>query len=121
MPFKSLHRKRRYERDAAKRKLATDASFRDRKRARGRARSKALRQAARAIVLQLKAQPCADCHQTFDPVCMDFDHRAGERKRACVSELANKGSILAVVIDEISKCDLVCANCHRLRTKSRVA
>lgn len=81
----------------------------------------AARRAERAAVTrrirELKSAPCTDCGGTFDPVCMDFDHRPGEEKIDCVSSLAWMG--LDAVLAEISKCDLVCANCHRLRTKVR--
>lgn len=65
---------------------------------------------------QLKSQPCADCKRTFDPICMDFDHRPDELKIAHVSQLhGNEEKFLA----EVKKCDVVCACCHRLRTQAR--
>lgn len=66
-----------------------------------------------ALLHRLKSVPCMDCGGTFDPVCMDFDHRPGEVK------LANIGKFRATsprLMAEIAKCDVVCANCHRLRT-----
>jgi len=45
---------------------------------------------------------------------MDFDHVRGKKLKA-VGQLLTSRS-LAVVIAEIAKCDLVCANCHRERT-----
>jgi hypothetical protein len=61
--------------------------------------------------------PCADCHKLFPPFVMDCDHVRGE-KVAPVSSLAAKGSI-KVFLDEIAKCDIVCSNCHRIRTFTR--
>jgi len=46
---------------------------------------------------------------------MDFDHRPGEKKSLEVSRLTLTKSIRRVV-EEIAKCDVVCANCHRIRT-----
>ena len=78
------------------------------------------RAAIRAHINELKSAPCTDCGGTFDPVCMDFDHRPGEGKRAEVSALIWSGwARLDRVLSEIAKCDLVCSNCHRLRTKKR--
>ena len=74
--------------------------------------------ANRAVVDSLKRAPCADCGGVFDPVCMDFDHRPGEMKRANVSYLVKQKSLDAVLA-EVAKCDVVCANCHRIRTKRR--
>jgi hypothetical protein len=72
----------------------------------------------RAFVNGLKSRPCMDCGGTFPPVCMDFDHRPGETK------INNVGSLCAwlnqqLILDEIAKCDLVCSNCHRIRTFQR--
>lgn len=65
----------------------------------------------------LKAgKPCADCGGMFPTFCMDFDHRDRSEK------FKNVSAMLMYSIDrieqEIAKCDLVCANCHRMRTWS---
>jgi len=67
------------------------------------------------IIAALKAQPCMDCGGTFPPECMDFDHLRD--KKFQISQSWNRR--LDVLIEEISKCDPVCANCHRIRTKKR--
>lgn len=46
---------------------------------------------------------------------MDFDHRPDEVKVKNVSQLKTLDDVKA----EIAKCDVVCSNCHRLRTKRR--
>jgi hypothetical protein len=59
-----------------------------------------------------------DCARSFPPYCMDFDHCRGEK----VYELSKMANLMysKVTIDiEIAKCDLVCANCHRIRTHER--
>lgn len=63
----------------------------------------------------LKAAPCVDCGGTFPPECMDFDHIDPSTKSFCVA----KGPVSygrERVLAEIAKCELVCANCHRVRT-----
>lgn len=72
------------------------------------------RRAVAARIAALKTEPCADCGDRFDPVCMDFDHRPGEVKRFGIAKFGTH-SMVDVVL-EIAKCDLVCSNCHRLRT-----
>jgi hypothetical protein len=47
---------------------------------------------------------------------MDFDH-VGEDKTANVCRLMNHG--WQTILAEIAKCELVCANCHRIRTQKR--
>ena len=72
------------------------------------------------LTAELKAQPCADCGSQFDPVAMDFDHRDRTEKLFSVSDAANAGSVARqTLLDEIRKCDIVCAVCHRLRTFDR--
>ena len=63
-------------------------------------------------------RPCADCGQIFHYAAMDWDHREGEHKLFSVGEGAqSKGRV--ALLAEIAKCDLVCANCHRVRTWNR--
>jgi hypothetical protein len=67
---------------------------------------------------KLKEFPCVDCSGRFPPECMDFDHRPNEKKVGRVSTLVR--GTLDKLMDEIRKCDLVCANCHRIRTRKRI-
>ena len=62
-----------------------------------------------------KNTPCADCGQKYHPVVMDWDHRPNTSKVGNISDLVRMGKTLQVK-EEIKKCDVVCANCHRLRT-----
>lgn len=76
-------------------------------------------QSMKQWMLKLKSQPCSDCNKSFDTCCMDFDHRdATEKKYNVASMFAHHYSRELIEI-EISKCDLVCANCHRIRTRDR--
>lgn len=69
---------------------------------------------------KLKSEtPCMDCGNKFPPVAMDFDHRDGNEKYKNVSQLL-KYSWLKMLA-EIDKCDIVCSNCHRVRTQKRLA
>lgn len=69
----------------------------------------------RRIVDKHKRDPCVDCGQHFPPCAMDFDHRDPSTKIAKVSSLVYRGS-KRLLLEEIAKCDLVCAVCHRIRT-----
>ena len=69
-----------------------------------------------AWVSTLRAKPCMDCGGSFPPCCMDFDHREGEEKTAAVADLVRRSYSKEAILAEIAKCDLVCANCHRVRT-----
>lgn len=67
---------------------------------------------------ELKSVPCADCGECYGPHVMDFDHREGERKKGNPGDIVKTYSIKAY-LEEIEKCDVVCANCHRERTFQR--
>jgi hypothetical protein len=66
------------------------------------------------LVAYLLEHPCIDCGER-DPVVLDFDHRDPSLKRLEVTRLAARKPWQAV-LNEIAKCDVRCANCHRRRT-----
>lgn len=72
----------------------------------------------RAIVAEAKRVPCADCGQVLHPCQMDFDHTE-DNKEADVCWLANQPASEKKLRAEMAKCEVVCANCHRLRTWAR--
>lgn len=64
------------------------------------------------------ASGCADCGIKLDhPEIYDFDHTKDD-KSGGVAELYTKGT-WEEFLAEIAKCEVVCANCHRMRTKAR--
>ena len=63
------------------------------------------------------AHPCADCGET-DPIVLDFDHVRGVKNFSIGNNVTTRS--LAAVKEEIKKCEVVCANCHRKRTALRV-
>lgn len=65
----------------------------------------------------LRNHPCSDCGLT-DVVVLEFDHVRGQKRRE-VSVLVNRAASVAVLAEEMAKCDVVCVNCHRLRTLRR--
>lgn len=97
-------------------------SEREKNREKGRRYFRRKRKKRRAEVLKMKSEPCADCGQSFPPVCMDFDHVRGT-KVSNISSLNSKHSsdpaYFKALEKELAKCELVCANCHRLRSEER--
>ncbi|HVS84664.1 MAG TPA: hypothetical protein VHD91_03445 [Gaiellaceae bacterium] len=68
---------------------------------------------------ELKAStPCADCGGRFHPEAMTWDHLPGSEKIAEVSLLIRAGKAIQAR-KEIEKCELVCANCHAVRSYNR--
>lgn len=61
-------------------------------------------------------RPCYDCGQKFPPECMDFDHVTGTKSFGISNGVSRTWEEVRL---EIDKCQLVCACCHRTRTKNR--
>lgn len=61
---------------------------------------------------------CADCRNKFPHYVLEFDHKPEFKKLDGVYRvLRNYGEKAAW--DEVAKCDVVCANCHKIRTYQR--
>ena len=75
--------------------------------------------ARRAFIDELKSKPCVDCGRTFPACAMDFDHLPGTKKEYNLSYLARRAVGEQTFMEELSKCEVVCACCHRIRTASR--
>jgi formate-dependent nitrite reductase cytochrome c552 subunit len=81
-------------------------------------RKRAMWQAHARLLDELRSAPCADCGGRFPPCAMDFDHRDPATKRSAVTRLFGRAGV-GRILAEAAKCDIVCANCHRLRTFDR--
>lgn len=67
----------------------------------------------RAAVWDYKTEhPCA-CGENRPP-CLDFHHRNPDTKLYEISEMISASMNRNLVMLEISKCDIICANCHRI-------
>jgi len=66
----------------------------------------------------LKEGKCIKCG--FDePAALVFDHRDDVDKIAGVGRMVSLGYKWETIIAEIEKCDLLCANCHAIRTSKQ--
>src|SRR5438093_3350231 len=70
----------------------------------------------RRMIKYLRAHPCVDCGEA-DIVALQFDHLA-DKARDVSSMLSGSWSWSAIE-KEIAKCEVRCANCHRLETARR--
>lgn len=75
--------------------------------------------ALREWMVELKSNPCMDCGNRFEVCCMDFDHRDGTVKSYNLGSMFAHHYSRELIETELSKCDLVCSNCHRIRTRDR--
>lgn len=62
--------------------------------------------------IDLLGNKCNVCKNTFDAVCYDFHHVNPELKLFNISD--NLESNKERFFNEVKKCILLCANCHRL-------
>lgn len=67
----------------------------------------------------LKTKPCSDCGVEYHHAAMQWDHIPGQEKVSSLAQLIHTGS-KPKVLAEIAKCELVCANCHAVRTYHRL-
>ena len=82
-----------------------------------KARKKKFKQELRQFMIDLKSKPCLDCKQSFHWSAMDFDHL---KDKSCeIATMVKNLRPKQVILDEIAKCELVCSNCHRIRTFNR--
>lgn len=85
-----------------------------------RAASKRHRDRVAHIIWSYKAaHPCIDCGEA-DTIVLDFDHVTGEKK-GTINQMKNRDMPLERIIEEIEKCEIRCANCHRRATYRRMA
>lgn len=63
-------------------------------------------------------KPCVDCNCIYPPYVMDYDHLGD--KLYSISDMTKRGATTKKIDQEIAKCELVCANCHRARTYDRI-
>jgi len=67
------------------------------------------------MIQDAKERACADCGVQYPPRVMDLHHRDPEAKEFAVSQFYKHTTNRDRVEAEIDKCDVLCANCHRLR------
>jgi hypothetical protein len=104
-PCQAQYRKEHYERH--RRKYIDKAAARTRAERDWR---------TRWLTVYLAALGCADCGER-DPVVLEFDHVRGTKSFSISSALV--AVPFHLILREIGKCDVVCANCHRRRTARR--
>jgi L-lysine 2,3-aminomutase len=67
------------------------------------------------MIAYLQEHPCIDCQET-DIRTLDFDHVRG-KKKCNVSRMVDYHK-WETILQEIAKCEVRCANCHRKKTST---
>lgn len=76
--------------------------------------SKFHRSAREYIAEVKKTAVCHDCGEKYPPCVFHFDHVPGRGPK--LFNIGNGDYAVETVKAEIAKCDIVCANCHAIRT-----
>ncbi len=93
----------------------TDAELKETQRA-SDLRSKRKRQAI--VKEHLENAACMDCGYS-NWIALEFDHREPKKKFKEIGRLLANGT-MRQLRNEIAKCDIVCSNCHTIRTAKQV-
>lgn len=64
-----------------------------------------------------KRTSCVDCGNA-NPIVLQFDHVSGQKFKA-ITTMVHECYSWDKILEEIHKCELVCANCHQIRTFNR--
>ncbi len=65
------------------------------------------------ILQYLQKHSCVDCGEN-DPNVLEFDHIEG--KRRSITQIVLDGVAWERIMEEITRCEVRCANCHRKKT-----
>jgi len=69
----------------------------------------------RAVYEYLRTRCCVDCGEK-DPIVLEFDHDGKSGKFKTINKMLSGHYSWKSVLNEINKCDVRCANCHRRKT-----
>jgi hypothetical protein len=123
MAFANPDDRREYQRDWRRRQRGSvalrgsyvmDGSAAERKAQ----KTKWIQAGKRTLIQMAKMVPCADCGVQYPPVAMDFDHVRGTK---LFNLNKGWGRPWSAIHEEMAKCEVVCSNCHRVRTMLRAA
>jgi hypothetical protein len=62
---------------------------------------------------------CLDCGIEYPSFILEFDHLPKFKKLFALSDAGHDDRTIDEILEEISKCEIVCSNCHRYRTEMR--
>ncbi len=122
-PYSEFHRYKRgdgYQRWCKRCRKTYDHDYNLRNHRRWADKKLAWQHSRAAWLREMKTdKTCTDCGRTFPPEAMEWDHLPGTVKLGEISSVIGKWST-KLIFEEIAKCELVCANCHAIRTYKRL-
>ena len=100
---------REYQRNWLREKLKNDPTYKERHYANKQKRHD---ENKRLLTERKEQTPCASCGEYHPSCCMDFHHLDPSIKEKQISKMLSANSWIKIE-EEMSKCVLLCSNCHR--------
>jgi len=82
---------------------------------RAKIRNKKTRKEIRSKLLEYLSDKKCTCGENR-PACLDFHHIDKNQKFTDISTMIRSGYNWNKILEEINKCEILCANCHRIKT-----
>jgi hypothetical protein len=67
------------------------------------------------VYREKQKRECSICGESR-AICLEFHHRDPTEKTQQISIMVNSQASIERIQEEIDKCDVLCANCHRVET-----
>ncbi len=109
MPFKDPAVRRKYQNDYKRKRYAEDPGYKQKQKDNSKSRKRKLKQMLRDIKSDRGCKLCEESHVA----CLVFHHRDPGKKEFSLERMAADQLAMSRIIEEIAKCDVLCANCHR--------
>mgnify|MGYP003152885164 CR=1 FL=1 len=114
MPFKDPEKRRQYQREYHRRYYQKHST---KYKEKAKKWNRSQRRWARDYVQRVKRlHKCIDCGES-NPLVLEFDHV--KDKSHNISDMTNGAYSIEAIKKEMRKCEIRCANCHRIKTIER--
>ena len=115
MPIKDREARRAYNKEYLKKHYKKNKDY---YKSKAKASKSKQRNWNRSFVDRIKRMfGCVDCGES-NPVVLEFDHVRGE-KVGNIANMVHAPLSISAIKEEIRKCEVRCANCHRKKTHER--
>lgn len=102
MPYKSLEKRRQYRREWYRHHIDSEKAHVTR-------RKTEIKKWFENYKKELKCEICGESH----PATLDFHHKNAKDKKFGINTKVHSGYSIDLIKQELSKCQVLCANCHR--------
>lgn len=104
MPYKDKNKQLKYQREWYK-----QPNNNERIRNKTAERKRELKRWLKELKTSMRCEYCGE----RETICLDFHHDNEKNKEHNISNMIKKGFSKNRILDEIEKCTVLCANCHR--------